>query len=211
VHRAHLRHSGPAQAQWPYINAKLTTKQVTIRKAVVLPAVVDYHTVSLTGVKGGTEKIDPIANSLHAAVSKELSLRGVEAFPNPLETAKTDAERYAIPDLQTRYDSVRLQLRKKPRWVERGKITLDDRVARFAPALGSDALVFIRGRGQNRLPVATFSLAAFTIEVSLVDARTGEVLAFVGFGLVRDVTHNAGDRLARGFARCPVPVAAAKS
>jgi hypothetical protein len=87
------------------------------RKAVVLPAVVDYHTVSLTGVKGGTEKIDPIANSLYAAVSKskELSLRGVEVFPNPLETAKTDAERYAIADLQARYDSVRLQLRKKPR------------------------------------------------------------------------------------------------
>src|ERR1700693_1670283 len=75
-------------------------------------------------------------------------------------------------------------------WPAKTLAGVTNRVARFAPALGFDALVFIGGRGQSRLPVATFSLAAFTIEVSLVDDRTGEVLAFVRFGLVRDVTHN---------------------
>jgi hypothetical protein len=58
-------------------------------------------------------------------------------------------------------------------------------------------------------------LAAFTIEVSLVDARTGEVLAFVRFGLVRDVTYNTDERVARSLRDAlhdfPLPVATAKS
>jgi hypothetical protein len=188
-----------ARAEWPRINAKLTAKQVRIHKAVVLPAQVDYRKIGLKGVEGGAGESDRIASSLYSVVSRELSLRGVEVLPNPLETAKADTERYAIADLQARYDTVGVQIRKKPQWVEHGQITLDDRVARFAPGFGSDALVFIRGHGQKRAPFGSLNTGSFSAEVALVDARTGEVLAFIRFGILRDVTKKTDPRLTQAL------------
>jgi len=184
-----------ARAEWPRINAKLTRKQLTIHKAVVPPAQVAYKKIGFKGVEGGTEESERIAGSLYSIVSKELSLRGVEILPNPLEIAKTDAERYAIADLQARYDTVGVQLRRNPRWVEHGRITLDDRVAKFTPAAASDALVFVRRHGQNRSPIRVLRMGPFHAEVAFVDAKTGEVLAFIRFAISRDVAEKTDERL----------------
>jgi hypothetical protein len=81
-------------------------------------------------------------------------------------------------------------MRKKPKWVELGKITLDDRVAKFAPGTGSDALVFIRAKGMEPSwkPPGTRSLRpSGSAEVSFVDAKSGEVLAFIRFGILPNV------------------------
>jgi len=188
-----------AQAEWPRISPKLKDKQVTIHKVVVLPAQVAYKKITFKGVEGGTEESDQIATSLCTAVTKELGVRGVDVLPNPLDAARTDTERYAIADLQTRYDTVSVQLRKNPGWVDHGRITLDDRVARFAPGSGSDALVFVRGSGANRAPMGSLSMMPFRAEVTFVDAKTGEVLAFVRFGVYRDVANKTDERLMHGL------------
>jgi hypothetical protein len=189
-----VRHAQAAQR--PRINPELKAKQVTIHKVLVLPAQVAYKKIAFRGVEGGTEESDRIATSLYTAVTKELSVRGVDVQPNPLDAARTDKERYAIAGLQTRYDTVGVQLRKNPRWVEHGRITLDDRVARFGPATGLDAIVFVRGNGANKTPFGTLSMMPFHAEVTFVDAKTGEVLAFVRFGIFQDVAKETEERLA---------------
>jgi hypothetical protein len=49
--------------EWPRINAKLAAKQVTIRKAVVLPAQVTFVKVGTRGAEGGFPESDQIARS----------------------------------------------------------------------------------------------------------------------------------------------------
>jgi hypothetical protein len=186
-------------AEWPRVNPKLKAQQITIHKVLILPAQVEYKRMTRKGIEGGTEESSQIAASFYTIVTNELSARGVEVLPNPLKEAKTDAERYAIADLQTRYDTVGVQLRKNPGLVEHGRITLDDRVARFVPAQDSDALVFIRGNGANGTPIGSLSMTPFHAEVTFVDAKTGEVLAFVRFGIMRDVAKKTAKRLTDGL------------
>lgn len=77
-----------------------------------------------------------------------------------------------------------------------GLITLDDRVAKFAPGAGAEALVFLRGGGERARLVLG---GGFHNEVAFVDSKTGEVLALVQFENIWDVSKKAEDRLAGGF------------
>jgi hypothetical protein len=201
-----------ARAEWPRLNAKLVSGQLAIHKVVILPAQVSYQRFTFRGPEGSTQVEEQLAVDLYAAVSKELAARGVEVLPNPAATAKTDADRYAIADLQSRYDAVAAPMRAKLKQVERGQITLDDRVARFAPAAAADSLVFLRGHGQSgRFPME----GGFHMEAAFVDARTGEVLAFVWFESPFAMPYKSQDTIARGFRAAlhdlPLPLPRPKS
>jgi hypothetical protein len=197
------------RAEWPHVNEKLTSREVTIRKAVLLPAQVSFNKVGARGSEGGIPEADQIGASLYSAVSKELSLRGIEVLPNPLEQAKDDAAKYAIADLQARYDNVAVQVRRKPGRVAKGRFTLSDRVAKFEPGAAADTLVFIRGAGlmftpgRKAIALATWGWAGlvsqFRGEVAFVDAKTGEVLAFIRFSRSRDMTRKADERFRQGL------------
>ena len=190
------------------MNAKLASKQVTIHKAVLLPALVEFEKISVKGPEGGVSKGEQIAGSFYSVVSKELSARGVEVFPSLADLTKDDATRYAVADLQARYDSVAVQLRKKPDLIIKGRLTLGDRVEKFELAAdgGADALVFVRGAGlvqttaRKAVSAVTFNwfgvVREFHGELAFVDAKTGEVLAFVRFNTVRDAARNSEVRLA---------------
>jgi hypothetical protein len=196
-----------ACADWPHVNRKLTSKQITIRKVVLLPAQVAFNRIGTRGSEGGIREGDRIALSFYSAVSKELSSRGVEVLPNTPIQAKDDVAKYAIADLQGKYDNVAVQLRKKPGRVAKGGFTLGDRVAKFEPGAAADALVFIRGSGQIFTPGRkALALAVggplsvigrFRGEVTLVDPKTGEVLMFLRFLLLRDMTAKTDERLAQ--------------
>ena len=196
-----------ARADWPHVNKKLTSKQITIRKVVLLPAQVSFNRIGTRGSEGGIPEGDRIAGSFYSAVSKELSSRGVEVLPNPLDQAKDDVAEYAIADLQGKYDNVAVQLRRKPGRVAEGRFTLGDRAAKFEPGAAADALVLIRGSGRIFTPGRkALALAVggplsvieqFRGEVTFVDPKTGEVLMFVRFLLLRDMTAKTDERLAQ--------------
>ena len=184
-----------AQAQWPYINPKVASKQVAIRSALILPAEIALAKTSLKGSEGGIAEGDQIADTVYTSVAKVLSARGVTVLPNPVEQAKADAERFAISDLQGHYDTVAVQIHKKPAGVKLGRYTLTDNVARFGPAAAADVLVFLRGTGTSpttmRL-VSSMGLSRhFRTEIAFVDAKTGEILVWFQFTRLRDMTDNA--------------------
>lgn len=211
-----------ARAQWPEVNAKLTSKQIMIRKAVALPAQVTFNTVGAKGPEGGISDADQIAQSFYAAVTSELTLRGVEVGPNPVEQAKDDAARYAVADLQANYDNAAVQIRRRPGRVTKGQYTLGDRVAEFEPGATADVLVFIRGEGvlftlgrRVLIPSGIASPPPFRGEIALVDAKTGEVLVFVRFARGPDPRVKTDERLAQNIRQAlhdvPLPLAPPKS
>jgi hypothetical protein len=212
---------GAGLYEWPCINGRLASKRIVLRKALVLPAQITFAKVSAKGSEGGISEGDQIARSFYDAVIAELAQRGVEVLPDPLTTAKDDAARYAVADLQARFDNVALQVRRKPIHVEKGEFTLGDRVAKFEPGAAADVLVFLRGTGQTLTParmaiaVATGNGATqFRGDVTLVDAKTGEVLAFLRFNRSRDMTQKTGERFAQNMRRAlhdvPLPMPPAR-
>jgi len=194
---------GTALAEWPHNNPKLTAKKVTIRRVVLLPAHVSFIRVGTRGSEGGLPEADQIAGSFDSAVSHELSARGVEVLAHG---AASDEEKYAIADLQARYDSVAVQVRRKPGKVEKGAYTLGDRVAAFQPAASADAIVVLRGFGQTYttgrkvMAAATWNVfgikGVFRGELALIDSRTGEVLSFVRFQRQQNMAEKAEERIA---------------
>lgn len=188
--------AGNARADWPRINNRLAKRRVTIHKALILPPQLAYYEGSRE--QGSSQQAEQITAAMYSAVSRELTLRGVSILPNPMDTAKTEAEKFAVADLQARFDTIAVLMRRKPRWVDDGKISLDDRVAAFAPGAGSDALVFIRGasgREPNFLGTDWLSVEA---EISFVDAKTGESLALITLSSMCNRRADVGMKLAKG-------------
>jgi len=203
--------AGDAQADYLYVNKKLRSKTVSIRKAVMLPAQVSFAKVGVKGSEGGMEEGERLAASFYSSLTGELTLRGVTVLPNPQEQAKDDATKYAIADLQGRFDSIRLQLRRKPGRVTKGEVTLDDRVAKFEPGATADVLVFMRGEGIISTPGRTaMRIVAlgwlgllmeieFRGDVTFVDARSGEVLALLKLEKNRHMNRESDRRFSRAF------------
>jgi hypothetical protein len=201
---------GGARAQWIELNPKLKAKvnPTVIRKVVILPAMVSFQKVGAKGSEGELPEAGQLGKDFYAAVSKELVTRGVEVLPNPAAQAKDDAARYAIADLQAKFDDVAVQIRRKRSRVEKGRYTLGDRVSAFEPGAASDTLVFIRGggsrhtRGRTAIAIATRGIGGlleqqFVGEITFVDARTGEVLAFAPFDRLKDMTTKSEERFAQ--------------
>jgi hypothetical protein len=158
----------------------------------------------MKGAEGMPAEADQLAAGLYSALAKELAARGVEVLPNPITAATTDEARYAVADLQAKYDNVRAQLRKKPIRVDQGHLTLGDGVAAFKPGSGADAFVMVRGFAvkatsarQAALLIGFGAASGFAGDIAFVDARTGDVLAWTRITRNADVSQDADQRLAR--------------
>jgi hypothetical protein len=208
-------------ALWPHIHPKLKQGKVAVRTALVLPARVQLTKVSVHGAEGMEEASEKLSQTLYRVVSAELAARGVALLPNPVDPPPPDAIKYAIADLQAKYDNIGVQLAKHLDGVEKSKYTLGDRVATFEPARTADALVFIRARGKNMSPLfwaanplLVAAGSAFQTDVGIVDAHSGEVLAFVRCAVFRDPTVKAEERfqgpIREALREVPFPLLALK-
>lgn len=185
-----------ALAQYVHINAKLKAGQIAIRRVVVLPAEIVLNASGAAGGLAAIPESDKLAESLYTAVGGELRRRGVELVPNPMIEPGGDAVKYAVADLQSRYDNVTVQLRRRPGQVKKGEFTLGDRVARFGPGASADALVFLRGTGQfAKAGGALTDIAGqFSGELAFVDSKTGEVLVYITFYRWRNMSRKTDAR-----------------
>jgi hypothetical protein len=112
----------------------------------------------------------------------------MNVVPNSFEPAAMDETRkYTLADIQARYDALLPKLVNKSKDIKKARFTLGDEVMLLNVHKDADVLVFIRGTGRVFTKGKTaFSLVnifsldfPFTvITVGLVDARSGEVLAF---------------------------------
>ena len=177
-----------AKVEAQYLHPKVVEKKVTIHSAVILPAKVEITKESAKGQEMMVAESADISNSVMEAVGQTLQNKKITVAPNPFEAAAMDETRkYTLADIQTRYDGLLPKLLKKSNDVKKARFTLGDEVMLLNVHKDADVLVFIRGQGR----VFTKGKTAFSIvnifsldfpfaqiTVGIVDAQSGEVLAF---------------------------------
>lgn len=211
----------PLTGRAQFLHPKVAKKEVTIRNIVILPAKVNVVRDSMKGPEG------------MAAESEELSARVEKILADVLANKKkvntlasanggtTEGEtqgKYAIADMQTKFDDLLPTVMKKRSDVKKGRFTFGDEVLNLNLDKNVDAIVFIRGQGQKSTSgKKTFNVltsgilgamagAYLRLQIGVIDARTGEVLLYTDPIFTGDPT-TAVDRLRKalekGFKKLP--------
>lgn len=178
-----------------YLHPKVTSKQITIRHAVMLPAKVEIVRQSLKGLEGMAAESEMLSTRVPQLIAEVLATRHMTV--SIAETAKEDPEaRYTRADIEARYDALLPKITKKPKDVTKARFTMGDEVLNLNVDESADVLVFVRGYGQRLTKgKSTFSLLTLSFDspylsltIGLVDARTGEVLMFTRATSMADAT-----------------------
>jgi hypothetical protein len=182
-----------------HLHPKLLKQQTVIHKVVILPPLLSFVEVGMKGVDSMTPESEQLTEKLSSILESELTARGVESSRAPAG----DEQKFAIADLQAKFDSVRVQVLRKPNRVDQGRITLGDGISAFAPAKGVDAIAMVRGTAvkatrakQVAVALGMGALSGFQGEIALIDARTGELLAWTRVMRSGDVSRKSRESVA---------------
>jgi len=138
----------PPALEAQFTNQDLQNGKKVVHSVLILPA---QATAVKSGVNGD-ETLMEESRALEAGFTSEVAsfLTGVGC--NVLPSAFNDENlnqnpdrKYALADLQTRFDNVLDQVARNPKDVRTGRFTMGDEVANFNPGAAADALVFVRG------------------------------------------------------------------
>ena len=143
--------SGSHQVQAQFIHPKIKSKEITIRRIVVLPAKVTVVRDSMKGPEGMAAESDELSLRVEAMVAEVLSKKKhVTTLPPPTASADGDAQqKYNVADFQAKFDDLLPKIMKKRSDVKKGRFTMGDEVLNLNLEKGADAVVFIRGEGKN--------------------------------------------------------------
>ena len=179
-------HATDVNAQ--YVNIKLVEKKITIRSAAILPAKVEITKESAKGSEMMVAESAEISASVMEAVGQALQKKNFTVASNSFEAAAMDDTRkYTLADIQSRYDALLPKLYDKSKDIKKARFTIGDEVMLLNVHKDADVLVFIRGTGRvftkgktafSLVNIFSFEYPYAQFTVGLVDARTGEVLAF---------------------------------
>lgn len=177
-----------ATVEAQYLNPKILEKKVTIRSAALLPAKVEITKESAKGSEMMVAESADISSSVMEAVGYTLQQKKINVVANQFEpTSMDDSRKYQLADIQTRYDALLPKLVNKSKDVKKARFTLGDEVMLLNVHKEADVLVFIRGQGRmftkgktafSIINIFDLDFPFATITVGIVDARSGEVLAF---------------------------------
>lgn len=173
------------------LNVQLAHKGTVISRVCLIPA---EATLTKRGLKGSEEMVaqeDAWANELRQVIADSFHSQGVgiAADYSPAELVSDDGLRQTVILLRERYASIFPLMQKKPGGVKRGRYSIGDQITLLPCAAQADAVVFVQANGflltraNKLLGAAAAGLFAFTREISniwfsLVDAKSGDVLAF---------------------------------
>jgi hypothetical protein len=164
------------------VNAKLKNGNRQMKSILILPA---QATVTMFGFKGSQgiwPENDKFEDDLTALVGKTLTHHRAQISATPLAEVSA-ADRQELAEIQRQFDSVEAQILRSRGGVKKGRYTLGDSIAAYAPASSADTLVFIRAKGRLpvNLKVGSLLMPELDGQLTFVDARTGEILAFLEF------------------------------
>ncbi len=180
---------GTLAAQYEHPDLKSGKKKIV--NVVVLPPSANLVKSGMKGAEPLVAEGQEMAQGLSSVLMGILADKGFHTLQDSISPAALDQNpnlKYALSDLQSRYDKTQVLLSKHPKDVRKGRFTLGDEVANFTPGAAADALIFVRANGV--LPTAglkTFVIVTgmgYTrnyarLGISVVDAQTGMVLYFV--------------------------------
>ena len=177
--------TAPAALQAQYLHPKVSSKQTTIRKVVLLPARVEIVRQSMKGPEGMAAESELLSARVTQLVTEALAAKHINASTGSLAGEANTQKTYGLADIQSRYDNLLPKIMKKQKDVKKGRFTLGDEVLNLNLDRTADAIVFVRGQGQK----LTKGKTAFTLLVGgvppylllslgIVDAHSGDVLVF---------------------------------
>ncbi len=213
---------GSAAAQ--DLHPQLKSKEKVVRQALILPPKVELAKQGMKGAEGMLKESEEVAARLSQVVAKEMSGKKIKTLDSPFTDAalaENQEMKYALADLQARFDELLPKLRKKSKDVKQGRFTLGDAVASLNPSGAADVLVLIRASGSALtkgktafgILVGGATMSSLFVSLALIDARTGEVLYFAkpfvegNFLKEENTARVIGEPLARALRKLPAPPA----
>jgi hypothetical protein len=205
----------PLAVNAQYLHPKITSKQTTIHNVVILPAKVNVVRDSMKGPEGMAAESEDLSGRVEKMVAEVLAKqKNVMTTSAPAPSADADAQsKYAVADMQTRFDALLPKVMKKRKDVKQGRFSMGDEVLNLNLDKSADAIVFIRGEGKKLTGGKTaFNLlvggvpAYLKLMIGIVDARTGEVLLYTDTIFKGDPTtavNRLRSALENGFKKLP--------
>ena len=203
--------SPAAHAQ--FLHPKITSKQVTVRKVVILPAKVEVVRDSMKGPEGMAAESEELSGRVEKMVTEVLAnQKHINTLTVPASGGDTQGK-YTVADIQAKFDDLLPKVLKKRKDVKQGRFSMGDEVLNLNLDKSADAIVFIRGRGQKLTSgKKTFQLlvggmpAYLMIQIGVIDAHTGDVLVYTDPILAGDPTtavNRLRSALEKGFKKLP--------
>jgi len=203
--------SPDAHAQ--FLHPKITSKQVTVRKVVILPAKVEVVRDSMKGPEGMAAESEELSGRVEKMVTEVLAnQKHINTLTVPASGGDTQGK-YTVADIQAKFDDLLPKVLKKRKDVKQGRFSMGDEVLNLNLDKSADAIVFIRGRGQKLSSgKKTFTLlvggmpAYLMIQIGVIDAHTGDVLVYTDPILAGDPTtavNRLRSALEKGFKKLP--------
>ena len=178
--------TSPAALRAQYLHPKISGKETTIRRVVLMPAKVEIVKQSMRGPEGMAAESDLLSARVSQLIIEALAAKHVTISRGTSMGDADSQKTYTLADLQARYDALLPKIMKKPKDVKKARFTLGDEVLNLNLDKTTDAIVFVRGQGQKLTKgKSTFSLLTLSLNfpyvmltIGVVDAHTGAVLAF---------------------------------
>jgi hypothetical protein len=176
----------PQTARAQFLHPRITAKETTVRKVVIMPAKVQIVRQSMKGPEGMAEESELLSERVQKLLSEALATKNVTTMAGPVLSAEGDTQqKYTVADVQSRYDDLLPRIMKKRKDVKQGRFSLGDEVLNLNLDKSVDAIVFVRGEGQKLTKGKTAfnvlvggAAAYLRLTIGIVDARTGDVLLY---------------------------------
>ena len=211
----------PVTTRAQFLHPKITAKETTIRKVVVMPPKVDVVRDSMKGPEGMAAESEELSARVATMLAEVLGKKNIGTVSSPATApAESDTQqKYTIADMQAKFDDLLAKVMKKRKDVKKGRFTMGDEVLNLNVDKTADAIVFIRGQGQKLTSGKTAFMilvggmpAYLKLMIGMVDARTGEVLLYTDPILGGDPTtavNRLRSALEKGFKKLPAAPAPA--
>jgi hypothetical protein len=168
---------------------KVTSGKFPIHSACMMPPQAHLTMIGMKGTEGMSKESDAWAAALEDMVESHLKSDGIaiNSAINPLSSGASNDEILSVTSqIQQKFASVSPLLRKKPGRIEKSAYTLGDQVGTLPCSENSDILVFVQGVGQvvsGGRATMTFLVGGpaedAVLMVTIVDAKTGEIIGFI--------------------------------
>lgn len=188
----------PGALHAQYLHPRVSGKEINIRNVVVLQARVEIVRQSMKGPEGMAAESDLLSTRVTQLIIESLTAKRISASTDmSTNSAEADMQRkYQLSDTQARYDALLPKIIKKPKDVKKGRFSLGDEILNLNLDKSTDAIVFVRGRGQKLSKgMKTFSILTMSMNlpylaltIGIVDAHTGEVLVYANPVAIADAT-----------------------
>jgi hypothetical protein len=177
----------PTRAQFAHPDLK--SGKIVVRKVLVLPP---HASVTKSGMKGNDALIAEsrsIEGALPGIIAEAMQAKGCTLLDNPFSPdalEKNQDLKFALADIQDRFDALHKHINEKPKDVRNGRFTMGDEVANFNPGAAADALVFVRAAGVVNTggkkvlgAIAGVNETDYiVVDIAIVDSQSGAVLYY---------------------------------